>query len=274
MSLGTNDPGGMTRSTTGCLPPLMSMPRVSASSGRDVPVPGGGLGQAGECVHVGHGVPQGRNPVAPSGDLGAHLPVEGPLQLLDPLPGVEYQGLVLLQLRRDEPLASHQRLAPGVVVGHLGQVGVADLDVVAEDLVVSDLEAPYAGALPLPVLEPRDVLAGVPGGQAQLVQLGGEPLPDDAPVPRLPRRARAPGRRLSGPTGRRRAACRAPGGPGLRRRPGRGGPAAPPRSPAPPSGRPGPWGAPLPRRTRFRARSRSGMVERRDLARSLSRTSS
>ncbi len=65
-----------------------------------------------------------------------------------------------------------------------GQGGGADLDVVAEDAVVADLQGADTGALPLLPLQTGDPLAGVPHPTLVLVELGGEPGADDAAVAR------------------------------------------------------------------------------------------
>ena len=76
--------------------------------------------------------------------------------------------LVVLELRRHVPLGAGQRLAPLVVGRDPLLVGVGDLEVVAEDLVVSHLERRNAGAIPLPLLQAGDVL---PAAVAEIAQL-------------------------------------------------------------------------------------------------------
>ena len=71
------------------------------------------------------------------------------LEVADALLGAEDLLLVLLELRRDEALGVDQRLLAHVVGRDPVQVRLGDLDVVAEDLVVADLERADAGALPL-----------------------------------------------------------------------------------------------------------------------------
>ena len=111
--------------------------------------------------------------------LTADLPEEAGLQLRDALPGVQNQRLVFLELRREEALAADQRLLADVVRGHLRQVGVGDLDVVAEDPVVADLERLYARPLPFLGFQVGQVLPCVVGRRAQVVQFLRESLPDD-----------------------------------------------------------------------------------------------
>ena len=70
--------------------------------------------------------------------------------------GGEDGVLQVLELLGDVPLAVGQGLLADVVRGHLVVEGVADLDVVAEDLVVAHLQAADAGALLLPGLHLGD----------------------------------------------------------------------------------------------------------------------
>ena len=67
------------------------------------------------------------------------LPKKLVLQGLDPFLGPQDLILVLLELRRDEPLGIGQGLLADVVLRNQIQVGPGDLDVVAEDLIVSHL---------------------------------------------------------------------------------------------------------------------------------------
>ena len=102
------------------------------------------------------------------------------LEDADPLLGVEDLLLVLLELGREEALGVDQRLLAHVVGRDLGQVGLGHLDVVAEDLVVADLERADAGPLPLAALELGDEgLAGA-ADRAQVVELGVPAVLDDA----------------------------------------------------------------------------------------------
>lgn len=64
----------------------------------------------------------------------------------DPLVSLQDLLLVLLQLGRHEALATHDRLLALVVRRHQAEVGLADLDVVAEDPVEADLERGNPGA--------------------------------------------------------------------------------------------------------------------------------
>ncbi len=95
---------------------------------------------------------------------------------------VQDLGLMLLQLRRGEALGSHQRLLAFVVGGRVLQVGLADLDVEAEDVVELHLERVDAGALALALFDARNVVLAVAADVAQLVELGGETIANDSAI--------------------------------------------------------------------------------------------
>ena len=75
-----------------------------------------------------------------------------------PLLGGEHLLLVLLELGGDEALGAHRGLLADVVLGHQVQVRAGHLEVVAEDLVVADLERGDPGALALARLELEQVV--------------------------------------------------------------------------------------------------------------------
>ena len=129
-----------------------------------------------------------------------------------PLLGAEHPRLVVLELRRDVPLGAGERLPPLVVGGHLGGVGVGDLEVVAEHLVEADLERRDPGALALALLERGDVLPSRRRGARAARRARRRSRAD-----RRRRRPSATGGRSSRP--RRRA--RRPGRPAGRARPPR-----------------------------------------------------
>ena len=130
-------------------------------------------------------------------DLAADLLVDGGLQLLQPVARAEHPVLVLLQLLRVEPLRVDERLAADVVLRHAAAMGVGDLQIVAEHLVVADLQVGDAGALALLPLQPRDVGARVLRGHPHLVHLLGVPLADDSPLPHVALRVVGDGRRYA-----------------------------------------------------------------------------
>ncbi len=76
--------------------------------------------------------------------------------------------LVLLQVRRDIAFAVGGGLLAHVVVRHVAEIGLRDLDVVAEDGVVADFERVDAGAFALACLEVRDPGLCVAGGVRSL----------------------------------------------------------------------------------------------------------
>jgi hypothetical protein len=86
------------------------------------------------------------------------------LARLDPLGRRQHTLLVLLESRRDVTLPVGERLPALVVSRYEVAVGVADLDVVAEDAVEADLERLDPGAL---ALLPLDVRDRVPASIAQ-----------------------------------------------------------------------------------------------------------
>jgi hypothetical protein len=121
---------------------------------------------------------------------GRHVPFDGVEQLLpsdrlgrpDPFPGLEDPPLDLLELVGGEPFGLGDGLTPAEVGRDAGEVRLGDLDVVAEHLIVSDLERPDAGRFLLGVLEgghlaERDPLRVPPavhlGRVTETEQLGG-----------------------------------------------------------------------------------------------------
>src|SRR6266849_5127503 len=75
-------------------------------------------------------------------------------------------------LWRGEAFGVHQRLLALVIGGREVEVGLGDLDVVAEDLIEADLERLDADAGALSLLHLKDVAAAVLLQVAQLVQGG------------------------------------------------------------------------------------------------------
>ena len=112
----------------------------------------------------------------------ANLTEQLVLQANSALLRAENLVLQLLELLGDEALGVGQRLLAGVAVGHLVVKGLGDLDVIAEDPVVADLQVLDAGLLALLLLHPGKVFPAVFRNVAQLVQLGAVPLLDHAAV--------------------------------------------------------------------------------------------
>lgn len=95
-----------------------------------------------------------------------------------------------LEFGRDEALGRLERLPANVVRRRRGGLGLADLDVEAMHLVVTDLEFRQARALALRRLVSVEKLARVGAGGAQLVESGVVAVGDDAAVAHERRRCR------------------------------------------------------------------------------------
>ena len=91
--------------------------------------------------------------------------------------------LQVFQLLGDVPLAVHQCLLADVGLGHLVLEGVGYLDVVAEHLVVADLQGPDAGALLLLGLHLRDDALAALEDVPQSVHFPVKAVPDEAALP-------------------------------------------------------------------------------------------
>ena len=102
------------------------------------------------------------------------------LELGDLLLGGQHLFLVLLELGREEPLRAHQGLLADVIGRDEVEVRLGHLDVVAEDLVITDLERVDARPFPLPLLEAGDEGFAGAADRPQLVELGVEAVLDDS----------------------------------------------------------------------------------------------
>ena len=140
------------------------------------------LGQRGQRVERGQRARRVLDARRLRGDLGAQPLEQLDLPLEDPLVGAEHLLLVLLQRRRDVALAAGDRLLALVVGRHGVQVRLRDLDVVAEDPVVADLERGDAGPRALLLLHLRDDLLARPADRAQFVERRVEAVADEAAV--------------------------------------------------------------------------------------------
>jgi hypothetical protein len=113
----------------------------------------GHLGEGDQGVEGAHRAPR----LAEGGRFRGHRRADLPEQLeLEPghaLFRSEHPALVFLELGRDIALCAHEGLAPNVLGGHLGRVGVAHLDAVAEDAVEAHAEGGDARALTLTLLQ-------------------------------------------------------------------------------------------------------------------------
>ena len=101
--------------------------------------------------------------------------------------GAQYFFFIFLELLGDVALGVDQRLLAHPLGGHLVAVGVAHLDVVAKDVVVGNLEAGYARALALLLLQAHEVVLARVGDVAQLVELGVDTAVDDVAAAHLGR---------------------------------------------------------------------------------------
>ena len=142
----------------------------------------GHFGQAGQHVEAGQTAGDLLHLGGPAGGPGAQLQKELVLQLLEAFFGAQYLGLVLLQVRGDVALAIGQGLLADVVRGHPAQIGLADLDIVPEDLVEADLERGDAGALALVGLQPGNPVFAAGADLPQAVHVGIVPVADQAAI--------------------------------------------------------------------------------------------
>ena len=148
------------------------------------------LGKPGEHVHL-------REDAAVALDVGNLLPdaadelsVKAGLDGIDAVFGRENLLFVLLELFGDVAFRVHQGLLPDPFRGHLVPVGVAHLDIVAENVVVGDFERGDSGAFGLPLLHLQEVVLAAGAHPAQFVQLGVHPFGDYRPLANLDGRFR------------------------------------------------------------------------------------
>ena len=148
--------------------------------GSDVAVLLGHGGEGEEAVEAGYlaGVDLYGGDVAH--EVGDEVAEETGFEGEDLVLGTEDALLVLLQLLGDVPLGVDECLLAYPLGGHLVLVGVADLDVVAEDVVVGYLERGYAGGLGLALLHLQEVVLAAVGYLAELVELVADAAGDDA----------------------------------------------------------------------------------------------
>ena len=113
-------------------------------------------------------------------DIGHDPGVDALLQDEHLLLGAENLLLVLFQFARNVTLGVGEGLLAYPRLGDLVLVGVADLDIVAENVVVADLERRDAGGLALALLDAREVVLTVERDAAQVVQFGIDAVGDHA----------------------------------------------------------------------------------------------
>ena len=141
---------------------------------------GGKVGEAGQNIEF----RQHRGGLADAPRLGGHLAPDGEEQValegLASFLGVQDLGFQFFQLRRGEPFGVHQRLLALVVRRSKVQIGLRDLDVVAEDAVEADLERGDAGALAFAGFDLGQQLFAVLAEVAEFVELGVVARPDQS----------------------------------------------------------------------------------------------
>jgi hypothetical protein len=129
---------------------LADFDRVAAVDHRPDIIPAGGqLGQAGGHVEPGHGRGDPEKPRRLPGHRLPQLAEQPEFELADPFLGVENLLLVFLELGRQEALRADERLLSDVVGRNLAQVGLGNLDEVAEVFVETDLEGADPGSVAL-----------------------------------------------------------------------------------------------------------------------------
>src|SRR5204863_6680004 len=109
---------------------------------------------------------------ATSGHTLAQTVDDRSLPSCDALLGPQDLRLLLLELRRHEPLRAGHRLPALVCRGHACEVRPRHFEVVPEDLVEADLQGRDAGPLAFARLQRGDVLFPVVARSPQLVELG------------------------------------------------------------------------------------------------------
>ncbi len=118
-----------------------------------------------------------RGDARPQGVENLHLAFENSFVGADDL------FLVRFESRSDESLAAGNGLLAMVVGRHVRQIRLRDLDVVAEDAVVANLQGGNAGTSPLRVLHRRDLMFPGAADVAQVVELGVDAVPNRAAIP-------------------------------------------------------------------------------------------
>ena len=136
--------------------------------------------QGDQHIQGGQAVGGAADALRPGGHLLADLLEQRVLQLADAVLGPQHLLLVVLQLFGDEALGIGQGLAADIVGRDSRQVALGDLDRVAEDPVVADLEGRDAGAGLFLGLQAGDEALALAADGAQFIQLGVVAGGDDA----------------------------------------------------------------------------------------------
>ena len=147
-----------------------------------VVVLGGDLRQCRQNVQLGDGVGGSLDAVELTADGAEQFGEELVFQRDEPLVRAQNLAFQLFQLLRDVAFAGGEGLFADVGLRHHAFIGVADLDEVAENVVVADFQLGDAGLLPQTGLElGEDALGVIPDG-TQFVHLGVVARGDDAAI--------------------------------------------------------------------------------------------
>ena len=140
------------------------------------------LRQGRQHIQLCHGVGRALDAVQLGADALQQLVEQAALQRDQPLVCAQDLAFQLLELLSNVALAAGQGLLADIGLRHHALVGVADLDVVTEHMVVADLQLGDAGLLPQAGFQLGQHTLGVVADGAQLVHLGVVALGDDAAV--------------------------------------------------------------------------------------------
>ena len=162
-------------------------------SGAAVVVLGGKECEAGKAVYLGHELRVALYCGHILLDLRHKLAVDAGLDGQDAFLCTHYGLLVFLQLRGDVALGIDEGLLADPVLRHLVGVGVAHFEVIAEDVVVTYLEAADAGAFAFGLLDVQQYLFAVRQRVAEVVELAVHPFGDDVALTQLGRSLRSDG---------------------------------------------------------------------------------
>ena len=173
---------------TGCRPPVISSARLSSTTGRTQPRRCATSASAASASSAATARAVRRSASACAATRARISTKSSNSSAGHALLRAQRAALVLLELGGDVALRAHQGLPAHVVGGNLGRVRVAHLDGVAEDAVEAHAQRGDAGARALAALQRGDPRLRVPGGAAQLGEVGAPGLPDEPALPELPRR--------------------------------------------------------------------------------------
>ena len=109
-----------------------------------------------------------------------NLTEEFVFQRLNPVFGVQHHRFLLFQFRCNEPFGVTQGLLADVVVRHHVQVRCRHIDVITEDLVVSDFQGSDTAAFPLGCLECVHPRLPLPDNLAEFIKFIAIPIANDA----------------------------------------------------------------------------------------------